>query len=463
MVNELFDLQKKFQNRTIPPTPKERINQLTKIHNWLLENRNRIKTVIHKDFNKPFEEIDLSEIYPIISEIKHAKKNLAKWVKAKIIKKTLALLSHSAYIRYEPKGIILIISPWNYPFQLAIGPVISAIAAGNSVIIKPSEISKNTSKLIEEMVSNLFNKHEVAVVQGGKEIVAELLELPFDHIFFTGSTSAGKIVAKGAANHLSSTTLELGGKSPLIIDKTANFDTAAEKIIWGKFLNKGQTCVAPDYILFDKSIREILVDKLIEQVKNIYGQLKIEDNLHYAKIIDEQHHERLTFMIDEAISSGSKILYGGKFNRNNRFIEPTIILTNRNECSLTEDEIFGPILPLVEYSNLNEAINWINERPVPLALYIFTKSKQVEQKIISSTQSGSVGINEVVLQYGHQNLPFGGVKESGIGRSHGFDGFKSFSNERSYIKSGKINFTKFIYPPFNNAKRKMINILIKYL
>jgi aldehyde dehydrogenase (NAD+) len=465
MPKKIFDNQKEFRATQKITSAQERIKKLAKIHKWILANRDKIKTAIHKDFNKSFEETDLTEIYPVISEIKDAKKNIDRWIKATQVKRTLTLFTHSAAIKYEPKGIILIISPWNYPFQLAVAPVISAIAAGNSVIIKPSEISVNTSKLIENMMTDLFDPKEVAVIQGDKNIVSELLMLPFDHIFFTGSTEVGKIVAQAASINLTSFTLELGGKSPVIVDETADLNIAAEKIIWGKFLNKGQTCIAPDYILVDKNIREKFTDQLVKNIKKFYGKnfSEVKSNLDFSKIINGHHHKRLVEMLDNSISNGSSILYGGKHDKECRFIEPTILLTKCKNCNISEDEIFGPLLPIVEYDRLQEAIDWINEKAPPLAIYIFSKNKDEIHKISSSTQSGGVGINEVVLQFSHQNLPFGGIRNSGIGRSHGFAGFKTFSNERAYLVSGRINFLKMLYPPYTKRKRQIIDFLVKYL
>lgn len=460
---ELFDLQ--FESRAkqgFPAVPKRR-EQLNKIHNWILDNRQKIREALYNDFSKSYDETDLSEIYPVITELKLAKKKINNWVSPKRKPRTIALFFHSAYVNYEPKGVVLIIAPWNYPFLLAISPLISAIAAGNSVILKPSEISSHTSSLIKEMITELFSPEEVAMKQGNEEIAKELLLQPFDHIFFTGSTSVGIKVAKCAAESLISTTLELGGKSPTIIDNTAKIEAAAEKIVWGKFLNKGQTCIAPDYLLIHKNITDKLVNNLIAQIKKMYGEGDIKNNPDYAKIISDNHHQKLTEIINDTRINGGKILYGGKVDFKQRFIEPTLILTNCKDCKISDNEIFGPILPLIEYSTLDEAIDWINSKYPPLTIYIFSSDKNRIKKIANSTQSGGIVINDVVLQFSQKYLPFGGVKQSGIGRSHGYEGFKSFCNQRSYLKSGKINFTKIIYPPFTPLKRKFINILIKYL
>ncbi len=465
MIRDLFTLQNNYRQKTKNTSANERIDKLDKIQNWILSNRERIKTAIYKDFKKPYEETDLTEIYPVLAEIKHAKKNLKKWMKEKYVGRTLVYIAHKAYIKYEAKGNALIISPWNYPFMLAIGPLISAIAAGNVVIIKPSELASNTSQLIEEMITELFDNKEIAVVQGDKNIVAKLMSMPFDHIFFTGNTDVGKIIAKSASENLTSFTLELGGKSPVIIDDSAELNLTAEKIVWGKFINKGQTCVAPDYILVDKKVRKSLVEKIIQLIKNIYGNNNSEINLNkdYARIINSYHQKRLTDLVENSTTNGNKILFGGNYDSEHNFIEPTIILNNCKNCKIFEDEIFGPVLPIVEYNKIEEAIDLINKINIPLAIYIFSKNKKAIKKIVNLTQSGGVGINELVLQFSHPNLPFGGVRHSGIGRSHGFAGFKEFSNERSFIKGGKFNLLKIIYPPYVNKKQRLIDFFVKYL
>ncbi len=467
MIENTFKALKKNKILVNTSSVKDRKRKIFLIKKWVLDNRIKIKEAIWNDFKKPFEETDLTEIYPLISECNHSLKNLSKWTKKINVKRTLALAATSGYIKYEPKGIVLIISPWNYPFQLAIGPLISAVAAGNCAIIKPSEISGNTADLVEKMIIELFSPDEITVVKGDKEITKKLLELPFDHIFFTGSTEVGKIIMKTAAENLTSVTLELGGKSPIIIDETANLKTAAEKIVWGKFLNSGQTCIAPDYILINRKIRENFISNLIMQIEIFYGEKigVIQENKSYASIINKHHHQRLKDIIDDAIEYNNKILHGNFHNNENNFISPTIILAENNKSDnskINTKEIFGPVLPVVEYNTLEEAIEWINSKTPPLSIYIFSRSNNNIERISKLTQSGGVVINELMLQFTHPNLPFGGVRESGIGRSHGFAGFKEFSNERSYLKGSIINPIKLFYPPFSKSKRKLLDYLIKY-
>ena len=462
MINKIFEELKKNKIPVNTSSLSERRKKITAIKNWILNNREIIKEAIWNDFKKPYEETALTEVYPLISECNHAIKHLNKWLKKKRVRKTLSLVTTSGYIKYEPKGIVLIISPWNYPFQLAIGPLISAIAAGNCVIIKPSEISSDTSRLIEKMIKNLFPENEVTVITGNADVATKLLELPFDHIFFTGSTSVGKIIMKAASKNLTSVTLELGGKSPIIIDDTANLKMAAEKIVWGKFLNSGQTCIAPDYILVAKKIKKQFVEYLVMFIEKFYGGYDLQNNSDFAHIINEKHYQSLLDKINNSIKYNSKIIYGTTSKNSNNFITPTIILSEQNDSKINQEEIFGPLLPIIEYDSLDEAIAWINSKTPPLSIYIFSSSKKNSEKIAQLTKSGGVVFNDVVLQFTHPNLPFGGVRESGIGRSHGFAGFKEFSIERSYFKAGKVNPIKLFYPPFNKQKRKLIDLLIKY-
>ncbi len=462
MINKIFKELQKNKISINTSSLSERKKKINAIKQWVLNNRQNIKEAIWNDFKKPYEETDLTEVYPVISECNHAIKHLNKWLKKKRVRKTLSLITTSGYVKYEPKGIVLIISPWNYPFQLAIGPLISAIAAGNCVIIKLSEISFNTSRLIEEMIKNLFPGNEVTVITGNADVATKLLELPFDHIFFTGSTSVGKIIMKAASKNLTSVTLELGGKSPIIIDDTANLKMAAEKIVWGKFLNSGQTCIAPDYVLVANKIKKQFVEYLVMFIEKFYGGNDLQNNPDFAHIINEKHYQSLLDKINNSIKYNCKIIYGTTSENGNNFITPTVILSDQNDSQINQEEIFGPLLPIIEYNNLDEAIAWINSKTPPLSIYIFSSSKKKSEKIAQLTKSGGVVFNDVVLQFTHPNLPFGGVRESGIGRSHGFAGFKEFSIERSYFKAGKVNPIKLFYPPFNKQKRKLIDLLVKY-
>lgn len=457
MINEIFKSQKKhFQNELKTSSINYRLKKLRSIKNWIKNNEKLICEEIYKDFEKGEEEVLLSEIKPIIDEINHNVSQLSVWTKPKRVDTPLAFIGSKSEIHYEPKGVILIIAPWNYPFNLCIGPLVSAIGAGCSVIIKPSEHTPNTANLISRMMSELFKEEEIAVVQGDVSVSTELLKLPFNHIFFTGSPQVGKIVMKAAAEHLTSVTLELGGRNPTIIDETANLKDAAQKIVWGKFLNSGQTCIAPNYIYVHESQAQKLKDSLIEQIEIQYSKL----DTTRTKIVNSNHFGRLTDLLDKTISAGGKLLYGGEKDGKINFLSPTLISDITIDSPIFKEEIFGPILPILTYSNLEEVIETINKTEKPLALYIFSKSRKNQNYILNNTSSGTTAINETTVQFAQNHLPFGGVNNSGIGKAHGEFGFYEFSNLKSVLKQ-RVGFTslKMIYPPYTNFKKKLIRFI----
>lgn len=442
----------------------ERIAKLKSLENWINNNKQFIRDTVYKDFSKPVVAVDLTEIFPVLAEIRHTIKHLKKWAKPHRVKRTMALITARSWIQYEPRGIVLIIAPWNYPFNLIITPLISAIAAGNCVILKPSELAKNTSTLISKMIEDLFPKNEIAVMEGEKEVAIELLKKPFDHIFFTGSTAVGKSVMEAASKNLSSVTLELGGKSPVIIDETANLADAAQKIVWGKFMNCGQTCLAPDYLLVNESVLPKLISQLKHYIKKFYGAENSDWQTcpDYARIINKRHFQRLSRILDETVQSGAKIELGGDLNETEKYIPPTVLTNVKPESTIMDEEIFGPILPVLTYSTLNEAINLIRSKPKPLALYIFSKNQQNIDRVLKDTSSGGVCINDTVIHFSQINLPFGGVNTSGIGRSHGFHGFKTFSNEKAVVKHNRFSTLKLMYPPYTKRVRRIVDFVVKY-
>jgi aldehyde dehydrogenase (NAD+) len=443
----------------------ERIARLKKIRDWIKEHQQDIRNALKNDFAKPEPETDLTEIFPVTSEINHSIKNLKKWMSPKSVSTPLPMLGTSSKIYMEPKGTSLIISPWNYPFNLTIGPLISALSAGCTAIIKPSEMTPHTSDLVSKMISELFKPNEVAVVIGEVEVSTALLKLPFDHIFFTGSPSVGKIVMKAAAEHLTSVTLELGGKSPAIVNQDANCKDAAEKLIWGKYVNCGQTCVAPDYLLVHESQLELLILEMKVALQKMYDpDLKGIENSHdMARIINDKHFTRLTRYIEDAVEKGAEIVFGGNFDPHIRYIDPTILTNATDEMLIMQEEIFGPIFPIVSYSTLDEAINYINSKQKPLALYYFGESTELSSKVLQETSSGNAVINDCVLHFLHLELPFGGVNNSGIGKAHGHHGFLAFSNEKGVLKQrvGLNNIT-LLRPPYGIKAKQIIASLIKW-
>ncbi|MEM1003381.1 MAG: aldehyde dehydrogenase family protein, partial [Bacteroidota bacterium] len=369
--------------------------------------RDDIIGALSKDLGKPKVEAELTEIYQIIGTIKHAKDRLHKWMRPQKVNTPLSMLGASSQYIYEPKGVVLIISPWNFPFNLTFGPLTSAIAAGNSVIIKPSEVTPHSSKVMNKIVKAIFKEEEVMLFLGAVETSTSLLELPFNHIFFTGSPAVGKIVMSEAAKHLSSVTLELGGKSPTIVDASANLVSAAKKIMWAKSLNCGQICVAPDYILIDKGVKE----EFLEHCKrwlNTYFSENPETSDSYGRIVNDRHLKRLQSHLEDAKARSAKIVVGGELNIDDKFISPTIIDQVDEESKLLQEEIFGPLLPIVTYSDLDAALRFINSKDRPLALYIYSQSKKNIKNIIKHTKAGTTVINNSNIQFGNHELPFGG-------------------------------------------------------
>ena len=459
----LFDMQQTALNWR-SSSKDERIDRLKTIRDWIKEHQKEIRLALWNDFQKPEVETDLSEIYPVTSEITHAIKNLKSWMKAKSLPSPLAMLGTSARVQFEPKGVSLIISPWNYPFNLAIGPLVSALAAGCPVVLKPSELTPHTSALIEQMISEIFKKVEVTVVQGDASVAQALLNLPFDHIFFTGSPQIGKIVMENASKHLTSVTLELGGKSPVVITESADLKDAAQKIIYGKLVNCGQTCIAPDYILVHQSKKELLLDELKVAIQQMYDSdfNGIENSKDLSRIVNDRHFSRLKSYLDDAIEKGAKVEFGGKSNPHHRYIEPTLLSQITEEMEIAHEEIFGPILPILSYETLEDAIEYINRKPKPLALYVFDKSKSYEQ-VLKQTSSGNAVINDCVLHFLHNELPFGGVNTSGFGKAHGHYGFLAFSNEKGVLKQRiGYNNTTLLRPPYGVKAKKIVESLIRW-
>lgn len=461
---EIFQAQKLTAENWRRSTAKERIDRLKKIGDWIRNNQKAIQETLWEDFKKPNTETDLTEIFPITSEIQHIKKSLKSWMKPSNASMPLAMLGTSSEVQYEPKGRALIISPWNYPFNLTIGPLLSALAAGCPAILKPSELTPNTSALLARMASELFSTEEVAVCLGGAEVSQKLLSLPFDHIFFTGSPKIGRIVMEKASKHLSSVTLELGGKSPTLVTESADIADAAKKIAFGKFVNAGQTCIAPDYVLIHENKKEELIAELIIAIRDMYDPKHhgIEKSPDFARIIDSRHFERLSKYIKESLEKGARLDFGGKNNAADRFIEPTLLSGITEDMSIAEEEIFGPILPILTYHSIDDAINYINAKPKPLALYVFGSGAE-SKDILQRTSSGNAVVNDCVLHFLHSGLPFGGVGNSGLGKSHGYFGFLAFSNEKGVLKQ-RVGFNNvtFLRPPYGAKAKKIIASLIKW-
>ncbi len=434
---------------------------LRKFLKVVMANRSAIAEAVAKDLNKPEVESDLSEVYPIKSDVKHALSNLDAWAERKFMSTPLSLLGTRAWVKPEPKGVVLIISPWNFPFNLTFGPLVSALAAGNCVILKPSESTPNCSALMHEIISEAFEPDQVAVIQGGPEASSHLVSLPFHHIFFTGGPEIGKKVMKAAAENLTPVTLELGGKSPAIVDATCNLDDAVRRIVWGRFFNSGQVCISPDYALVEESIRDAFLEKVKAQIKTFYDN-PVESN-DLSSLVHDGHFGKISRMIDDALAKGATVVSGNERIAERRFISPTV-LTNVNTTMLVmQDEIFGPILPVMTWRTVDEAMRLVHSMERPLAYYVFSRNRGNTRRFLDESRAGTTAINETFIQFVHPELPFGGVNFSGIGKAHGKYGFDVFSNERSYIKQVfRWNAPRFTHPPYNKFTRKVADLVLKY-
>ena len=429
---------------------------LIKLLNVIITHENEIIEALYSDFKKPAFEAVLTETNYVISELKDTIKNLHKWAKPKRVFPSILNFPSTDYIYKEPYGKVLIIAPWNYPFQLALCPLISAVAAGNQVVLKPSELTPKTSEIITKIITKTFPVNHVEVMEGGLEVSQKLLSQRWDYIFFTGSVPVGKIVAKAAAENLTPVTLELGGKNPCIIDNTANLKLAAKRIVWGKFINAGQTCIAPDYILIQKDMKSHFMEFMKLEITKAYGENpKLSPD--YARIINEKNWLRLANMIDE-----NKVFFGGQNDIEDRYISPTLIDESTVDSLIMKDEIFGPLLPILSYENETEINTIISKYEKPLSLYIFTEDKKFAQKIIKQYSFGGGCINDTVVHFSNKRLPFGGVGHSGIGAYHGSLSFDTFSHKKAIVKKANWLDLPMRYAPYKD-KLKSIQKLLKWL
>ncbi|OJJ17671.1 aldehyde dehydrogenase family protein [marine bacterium AO1-C] len=461
-IDRVFEAQRANTQRLKNTSAQERIAKLKALKQAIQTSQSELQQAIHSDFRKSPEETDLSEVFIVFKAIDDACRNLRKWMRSKKVATPKALLGTSSRIVKEPKGVALIIAPWNYPFQLTIDPLISAIAAGNAAILKPSEMTPHTSAYMKKLITQVFKDDEVALFEGDAEVAQYLLKKRFDHIFFTGSPMLGKIIMKAASEHLTPVTLELGGKSPTVVDDTANIEDAADKITYGKFLNCGQTCIAPDYILVHESVKDNLVKSIKNKIHQFYGE-DVQASPDLTRIVNERHFKRVTGLLEDATEKGAAIAEGGQTDASQNYVAPTLLDNINENMEVMHEEIFGPLLPIVTFKNLQEATDIINSKEKPLAMYIFSKSKANQQFLVQHTSAGGTTINDTLLHITNPNLPFGGVNNSGFGKTHGYYGFEAFSNERAVLKQ-RVGFTgiKLIYPPYNDKVRKYIKMFFKW-
>ncbi|PKB42386.1 aldehyde dehydrogenase (NAD+) [Cellulophaga sp. RHA19] len=416
---------------------------LKKLRQEIIIREAAICDAIYEDFKKPRFESMAAETQFVLAELNYTIKNIKKWARPEKVSGALLNFPSSDWLYKEPYGTVLIVAPWNYPFQLAIAPLIGAIAAGNTAVIKPSEITPNTSKIIVELITAIFKDEYVAVVEGGVEVSKNLLAQKWDYIFFTGSTNVGKIFYRSAAEHLTPITLELGGKNPAIVDQTANIKLAAKRIAWGKFLNAGQTCIATDYILVHKDVKDKLVAALQQSILDSYGK-DIEASKDYARTVSKNHFNNLTELLQ-----GQEIIFGGQTNANDNYIAPTLVNEPSLDSKLMQGEIFGPILPIISYTTEKDIEKHIMNYGKPLATYVFSTNRKFQQKIITKYSFGGGAINDTVIHITNKKLPFGGVGSSGIGAYHGKTSFDIFSHQKAIIKRANWLEAPLRYPPYN--------------
>ena len=433
-------------------TRKQRLETLKKS---IVKHEPDIIKALKADLGKSAFETYATEIGFTLEEINYTLKNIDSWAKVKKVKTPITLFPGKSFIHPEPYGVVMIISPWNYPFQLCLSPFIGAIAAGNRVVVKPSEFAAETSSIIKKILSEVFAENEVVVVEGGLEETQILLKQKFDYIFFTGSTGVGKIMMKAAAEHLTPVTLELGGKSPCLIEESANLDIAAKRVAWGKFLNAGQTCVAPDYVLVPKRLQDEFIQKLNHHITTFYGG-DIKASIDYPRIVNNKHFDRLKGLLDE-----KKIAIGGDLHREENYIGPTVMKNVEWSDKVMEDEIFGPILPIIPYETLDDAIKNILNYPKPLAFYVFSENTEKQKSIISRIPFGGGCVNDTVIHLANPNLPFGGVGTSGIGSYHGQKSFDTFTHHKSLYQQGSLVDIPLRYPPYNEKKLNWIKFFLR--
>ncbi|XP_038615063.1 aldehyde dehydrogenase family 3 member A2 isoform X2 [Tachyglossus aculeatus] len=435
---------------------KFRIQQLKALQQMIKEKEKEILGAISRDLNKSEYNAYSHEVIGILGEIDLVLEKLPEWAAPEPVKKNLLTMMDEAYIHSEPLGVILIIGAWNYPIVLTLQPLIGAISAGNAAIIKPSELSENTASLLAKILPQYLDKELYQVVNGGVKEATDLLKERFDHILYTGGCNVGKIVMEAASKHLTPVTLELGGKSPCYVDKDCDLDVACRRITWGKYMNCGQTCIAPDYILCEPAIQNQIVQKIKEMLKEFYGE-DIKKSPDYERIINVRHFKRLTSLLE-----GQKIAFGGESDEATRYLAPTVLTDVNPESRVMQEEIFGPILPLVLVKNADEAVKFINQREKPLAFYVFSRNKQLIKRMIDETSSGGFTVNDVVMQFTLSCLPFGGVGSSGMGAYHGKHSFDTFSHRRScLIRSfrGEVA-NKLRYPPNSQSKVDWTKVLL---
>jgi coniferyl-aldehyde dehydrogenase len=459
LLSGLLGKQRAAFLRDGPPSAAQRRADLLKLKKALRANRPAIEAAVSKDFGyRSAYETRIMEIIPVIQAINYLRRNLAKWMRPERRNVSMHFLPGRARVVYQPLGVIGIVSPWNYPMSLALTPLVNAMAAGNRVMLKPSELTPATSELLKSLLREIFPEEQVAVVTGGPEIGAAFSRLPFDHLVFTGSTNVGRAVMKEAAENLVPVTLELGGKSPALIGPDADIETAAASVAYGKLANAGQTCIAPDYVLVHEKDATAFVASYEATAAKFYPRGGADQN--YTSIASARHYDRLRSLIDDARKKGARVVEIEKDGiANIRKLAPVIVLNVTDDMAIMQDEIFGPVLPVMTYRTIDEAIGYINRKPRPLALYYFGHNSEDRRKVLTRTTSGNVTINDTLMHYVQDDIPFGGIGMSGMGAYHGVEGFRSLSHAKGIFVQSRWNLGALLHPPFN----RMTDLVVRYL
>jgi len=447
-------------------TASERRDMLGRLWNSVLAHESELVRALAADLGKPREEVHLQEIYPVKAEIAHARKHLRGWMAPKPTPTPLAMLGTRSLVQPEPKGQLLIISPWNFPVILTLRPLVSALAAGNRVILKPSEHTPETSKVLASIVEQAVPADVATVVLGGPEVSAKLTSLPFQHICFTGGTNIGKKVMKAAAENLASVTLELGGKSPAVVDATAHLGDASRRLAWGKCLNNGQVCIAPDYALVEDAVADRFLTEVARRIGEMYGEGAEAQlmNPQRSRMVNRHHWQRVVGLIEDAVEKGARVVLGGHWNEDDLRIAPTVLDGVTVDMKVMQEEIFGPVLPVLRWRDANEVNQIVAQNPHPLAMYFFSKNNAAVESWMRANPAGTTGINEVILQVAQPDLPFGGIQTSGMGRTGGHEGFKQFSNMRSVVRQQtRHNILPLTFPPFGERSLWLARTVQRWL
>jgi aldehyde dehydrogenase (NAD+) len=458
----LFALQREHRWTMARTTVAQRTERLDRLRRAILERRDALAEAVHRDFGKHPAEFDWTELEPTLLDLKEAIERLEHWLAPRPVATPLLFSGTHSHTRLEPRGQVLILAPWNYPFKLTIAPLVPALASGNCVMLRPSEKTPHMAEALRELVCSTFDEREVALVKGGVEVADALLELPFDHFFFTGSPQVGRKVMARAAAHLASVTLELGGKSPAIVHRSADVARAAERIVWGKFVNAGQTCIAPDHVLVDAAVERPFVEALGAAIARAYGadEEARRRSPDLCRLVDEGAFLRVNGLLQAAIAQGAKVEVGGVTDAQQRYISPTVLSCVPASSPIMTEEIFGPLLPVLTYQSLDEAIARVRQGDKPLALYVFARDEDAVEAVLAQTTAGGSLVNNTLLHIGNPHLPFGGVGASGQGSYHGEAGIRAFSHQRSVMRQGRPSVLKHVlYPPYTAGRRRLVRLI----